>query len=101
MEFGVEAGCLESLGCPFKALLMRDFGVDQGKHDIAEYGGPGEEVEGLEYEPDFVPTDVGQFLIGQLRDVFSVQQIFSARWGVECAQNVHEGRLAGAGGARP
>ncbi len=73
--------------------------VDEGELDVVEAGGAGEEVEGLEDEADLLVADAGELVVVELGDVVAVEPVFTLGRGVEAADEVHQGGLAGAGGA--
>ena len=62
-------------------------------------GGAGEQVEGLEDEADLLVADAGQLIVVELGDVVTVEPVAAAGGRIEATDEVHQGRLAGAGGA--
>ena len=66
---------------------------------IRERAVPGEQVEGLEDEAHLVIPDAGQLIVAQRGDEDAVQIVLARGWAIEAAQDVHQGRLAGSGGA--
>jgi hypothetical protein len=73
--------------------------VDEGQLDVVQRGGAGEQVEGLEDEADLLVADAGEFVVVELADVVAVEPVLALGRGVEAADEVHQRRLAGAGGA--
>src|SRR6185295_2520910 len=77
-------------------VLLR---VDEGKGDVLDRGGAVEEFEGLEDEADLLVADLGEVsgihLVGRLAG----ELVGPGGGAVEAAEDVHEGGLAGAGGA--
>ena len=79
------------------ALGGLDAGVQHGDLHVFEGALPGDEVVGLEHEPDFLVADAGQLVIGGLVDVHAVQQVAALGGAVQHTDDVHEGGFAGAG----
>ena len=71
----------------------------RGSSTFSRAGRPGEEVEGLEDEPDLLVPDAGQLVLVERGDVLSLQEILARRGFVETAQDVHQAGFPGAGGA--
>ena len=62
-------------------------------------GGARKQVEGLEDEADFLVADAGQLIVVKFADQLAVEPVLALGRGVEAADQVHQRRLAGAGGA--
>src|SRR5512141_2538024 len=73
--------------------------VDERQLDVLERGSPREEIERLEDETDLAVPDLRAFVAVEARDVHPVQEVGSGRRTVEAPDDVHEGGLAGTGGA--
>ena len=92
-----EADALEgSLGA-LLALCCRSAVIDERQLDVVERCGPGQEIEGLEDESDLLVSDTGQLVVVQLGDVVAIEPVFALGWGVETADEIHQGRFSGAG----
>src|SRR6187401_1805345 len=64
---------------------------------VVQRGGPGEQVERLEDEPDLLVADAGELVVVHLAHLLVVQQVGALGRRVEAADQVHQRRLAGAG----
>src|SRR5690606_22380299 len=73
--------------------------VEQRKLRVLERGRPGEQLEGLEDEADFLIADAGQLEGAHAIRALAVQLVAAAGGLVEAAQDVHERALARTGGA--
>ena len=80
-------------------LFLGHPGVDERQLHVVERGGAGQQVEGLEDEADLAVAHRGQLVVVHLRDHLAAQHVGAPAGGVEAAHDVHEGGLAGAGGA--
>ena len=94
-----EADPVEGRARQLLALRARDPGIQEGELHVAQKRGLGEEVEGLEDEADLLVADGRDLEARELVDVVSLQAVGAGGGGVEAAEDVHEGRLAGAGRA--
>jgi hypothetical protein len=88
-------------GLPWRARCARRRGavVDERQLDVVQRGGAGQQVEGLEDEADFLVADAGELVVVELGDVVAVEPVLALGGRVEAADQVHQGGLAGAGGA--
>ena len=75
-----------------RMVVLRD-------HDVLEGGQVADEVELLEDEADRAAADLGEFVGGQVGDVVPVEHDGALGGRVHGSDDVHESRLAGAGGA--
>src|SRR5436190_1890166 len=95
-----EADDLEDLfgaAMPLGGLHLRRPGVvEQQQLDVVERRRPRQQVEALEHEADLLVPDDGELVLGQLRHVLAVEEVLPAGRPIEAADDVHEGRLAGA-----
>ena len=73
--------------------------VDQGQLHVLIGVESGDQVVPLEDEADLPVPQVGQLPVGALVDAGAVQEVVPVGGHVQAAQNVHQGGLAGAGGA--
>ena len=80
------------------AAGRRHTGVDQGQLHVVKRRRPGQQVEGLKDETDLLVPDERQLVVVHDTDILSVQPIRTAGGRVETADEVHQRRLAGAGG---
>src|SRR6202171_757677 len=94
----VDADALERIHGALAALVAAQAGVEQRQLDVLPDRGPRQEVESLEDEADLLVAHAGQRTSRHLGHVFTVQPVLAAGGRVETAEDVHEGRLAGAGG---
>ena len=78
------------------ALARGNAAVDQGDLDVLESGKARQEIEGLEHEADLLVPDARQFVVVHAADQAPVDVVASLCRGVETADQVHQGRLAGA-----
>ena len=62
-------------------------------------GGARQQVEGLEDESDFLVADAGELVVVEFADELAVEPVLAFGWGVEAADEIHQRRFAGAGGA--
>ncbi len=51
--------------------------VDEGKLDVVQRGGAGEQIEGLEDEADLLVADTGELVVVELGDVVAVEPILA------------------------
>ena len=72
--------------------------IDEGLHDVAERGQPGDELEALEHEPDLVVADAREAPVARHADASSVQGVVPGGWRVEAANEMEQRRLARTGG---
>ena len=68
-------------------------------HDVLEGSQVADEVELLEDEADRAAAHLGEFVGGQVGDVVPVEHDSALGGRIHGSDDVHEGRLAGAGGA--
>jgi hypothetical protein len=94
-----QSDAVEHLGGAGPALAAADAAIDQRQRDVVPGGGAGEQVERLEDEADGPVAQPGQFGRRQGGDVAPADQQGAAGGPVQAAEQVHEGRLAGARGA--
>ena len=80
-------------------LLVGHRVVVLGNHDVLEGGEVADEVELLEDEADGTAAHLGEFVGGEVGDVVPVEHDGALGSGVHGTDDVHEGGLAGAGGA--
>ena len=80
------------------ALARRQARVEQGQLDVFQRAGARQEIEHLEHEPDLRVPHAGQLVAPEAGDVTAVEPVAAGGRGVEAAEQVHERRLAGAGG---
>ena len=73
----VHAGRYERRGGAFFALCFIHTCINEWQHDITKHARARQEVERLEHEPDLILADIGELFVGKLRNVFTVQKIFS------------------------
>ena len=81
---------------PVKARLFVHPGVYGGKGHVFRGGQRGEQVVALEDEPDALPAQFRELVAVQRADVHAADAADPGRLGVEAAQDIHEGGLAGA-----
>jgi len=98
-EAVAHADDLEGLPGLASPLPQREAAVDERQFHVLLGRRPGEEVEGLEDEADLAVPDGGEFVAGEGRDVTAFDEVGARGRPVEAADDVHEGRLAGAGRA--
>jgi hypothetical protein len=84
---------------PPESWLGDAAGIEQRQLDVFQGGGAGEEVEVLKYEAEPLVANDSSFVARERGDFFAGQEIAAASRAVEAAEDVHEGRFAGAGGA--
>ncbi|MNN43437.1 hypothetical protein D3C81_1576730 [compost metagenome] len=53
----------------------------------------------LEHETEGLAAQPGQFVAVQLGNVLAGEAVAAGTWAIEAAEDIHQGRLAGAGGA--
>ena len=63
----LQSGQLQSLFGLFFTVAPGDAGVYQWQHHVAQHGGPGQQVEGLEHKADAGPPDVRELVVGVAR----------------------------------
>ena len=85
------------------SLFQTGFGrravVDERQFHVVQRTGARQQIKGLEYEADFLVADTGQFIVCHVADQTPVNVILTLRRRVEAADQIHQGRLAGAGRA--
>ena len=92
-----EADLLEQQLDP-RLALARAVAVEEQRHlDVLEGGDLRQQVEVLEDEADLAVADVGELVDVELRDLLAVEAVGAAARRVEAADDVEQGRLAGAG----
>ena len=84
---------------PLPALLQGNIGIQQRQGHIVHGVHFGHQVIALEDETDVLVPHLGQVVILQVVQVFTVQHIFSGGGYIQAADDVHQGAFAGAGGA--
>ena len=72
--------------------------VDERQLDVLDRVETREQIEGLEDEAEMLVAKTGELVVGELADVLAGQEIRATVRDVEAAKDVHQGRLAGAGG---
>ena len=72
-------------------------GVDHGNLYIFQSTHPADQVEALEDEADLLVPHLVQLIRRHGSDVHAVQVVVSERRAVQTAEDIHEGRLSGAG----
>ena len=80
-------------------LRLAQAGVDQRQLDVVQRIGARQQVERLEHEADLAVADVGELVVHHRGDVLAGEFVAAGRGRVEAAEHVHQGGLAGAGGA--
>ena len=80
-------------------LFRGHAGIDQRQLDVAQGGGPRQQVEGLEDEADLPVADLGELVVVHLADVDAVELVLARGGRVQAADQVHQGGLARAGRA--
>src|SRR5579863_16899 len=76
------------------AFLGRNAGIDQRQFHIVQRSRPGQQVERLEDESDFLVADPRQFIVVQFADQLAVEPVLSLRRRIEAADQVHQRGLA-------
>ena len=71
--------------------------VNERQLDIGKRGHPGEKVKALENKADLLIAYIRQFTDTHLTDRNAIEQIISARWPVQTAEDVHQRRFARTG----
>jgi hypothetical protein len=100
VEARAQPDALEHRPGPRRPLRARDAAlVDERELDVLEGGRAREEVEPLEHEPDRLVPERRAAVGVEGRHVASADPARAARGPVQAADEVHEGRLAGARGA--
>ena len=74
-------------------------GVEEGKLHILEGAHPGQQIERLKDESDLAVSHRRLIVAGHLADIFAGEDVTAGGGAVEASQDVHQGALAGAGGA--
>src|SRR5262249_37428998 len=74
-------------------------GVEQGRLDVFQGGGGGEQVEVLEEEADAPVAQPGKLVGAEAGNLLAGEVVAAGGGAVEAAEAVHEGGLAGAGRA--
>jgi hypothetical protein len=92
----VQIDAAQRLEGPLPALLAAGAGVHQRQLDVAQDGSARQEVVGLEDESDPLIADARQLAARKARHRRPRQLVLAGRRGVETAEDVHQGRLAGA-----
>ena len=80
-------------------LVAWHIGIGERQHHVVEHGHARQQVKALEHEPDAQGADLGKLIVGKLRHVEAFEQIATGGGRIQAAQDVHEGRFAGARGA--
>jgi hypothetical protein len=75
-------------------LLGSHAGVDERQLDVVERRGPGQQVEGLEDEANFLVSDVGQLVVVHLAHLLAVELVAAFAGRIEATDEVHQRRLA-------
>jgi len=65
--------------------------VGERHHDVFNRTRPGEQIEGLKYEPDLAVSHQRPLIAGKCSDVLSIQPIVTGTGPVKTAQDIHEG----------
>jgi hypothetical protein len=86
----------ERLGSEIPTFLGAYAGIHQRQLHIVQAGGPGQQVEGLKDETDLLVPDPGQLIVFQFGDPVSVEPVLTGCRAVQAADEIHQGRLAGA-----
>ena len=90
----LHAHALERRHRALGAALARRAAVDLGQHHVVEHGAVGQQVEGLEDEPDGLRAQHGALVVVELAHVDAVDEVGARRLAVEAAEDVQQGRLA-------
>src|ERR1700731_4180961 len=72
--------------------------VEQRQLHIFERRGARQQVEPLKDESDLLVAHQRYLVVAESRDVLAIEQVLSAGWLIEAAQNVHQSGFAGARG---
>lgn len=80
-------------------LARRGAGVDRRHLDVFLGRGGGDQVIALEHEAECLAAQPGLLVAVQFGDVVAGEVVAAGAGPVEAAEDVHQGRLAGAGGA--
>ena len=91
-----EADAVQERHAAGARLVGVDAGEDHGQGDVLERGHHGVEVELLEHVADLAAAQEGQLVGVELRHVHAVDEDAPVRGGVQAADHVEEGGLAGA-----
>ena len=89
---------------PFKRLhraspCIAAIAVEQRQLHVGQRGEPGQQVVGLENEPDLAVTNLGQVVVAQLAHVLILQHVSSGSRHVQASDDAHKRGLAGTGWA--
>ena len=98
LRIAAEADLVEHLACALAPGVHIDAGVDQRQGDVVFKVHARQQVEALKDETDGLAAQAGEFVRLQAFDVAAIEDVVAAGGAVEAAKQVHEGRLAGAGG---
>src|ERR1043165_103234 len=79
------------------SLRSTDATIDQRQLDVVKRSRAREQVEGLKDEADFLVTNTSELVVVHLGNVFAVEPVLALRRRIETSDQVHQGRLAGAG----
>src|SRR6185369_17180123 len=71
--------------------------VNQRQLDVVQRRGAREQIERLKYETDFLIANARKLVVVHLRDVLTVEPVFTLTRSIETADQIHQGRLAGTG----
>src|SRR5574337_354790 len=73
--------------------------IQEGEFHVCDGAGPGQKVEGLKDESDFLIADVGELIPVELAHADAVKPVAAGGRLVQASQDIHQGGLAGPGGA--
>src|SRR6267143_246144 len=73
--------------------------VEQGQFDILERRRARKQIKRLKNETDLSIANISQIIATQVGGIGAIEQIASASWPIEAAEDIHHGRFAGATGA--
>src|SRR3954471_23833013 len=65
--------------------------VQHRQLDVLERRSARQQVESLKNETDFLVAYIGQFIPVELRDIYSIEEVFPGGWPVEAAERIHHG----------
>src|SRR5207302_1764693 len=84
---------------PFAASARRVTAVHLRQHDVFQHGAVRQEMKRLKHEADPLAAEAGALFVRELGGLDSIQDIAAAGGTVEAADDVQQGRFAGAGRA--
>src|SRR5262245_35666696 len=84
-----EVDHLQGLARLLEPLLLGEPRVDERELDVVERGRAGQQVEGLEDEPDLAVADGGKVVVVHLRHELAPEDVLAAGGGVQAADEVH------------